>query len=333
LSAIDGWNGLPIHIHRVAREIEDMARRVIPAAGADRTSDADFRRAILAGYPDRVAGRREPSSMRVKLSSGAGALIAPESGVRSGEFLIAVDVQASTRPNEPESRIRIASLIDRDWLMPTSSERVQHVDESGTLRAFEIERYDELVLSQRPVSPDEEIGMTLLADAWRSRGPSKRDERLLRRLRFANIAFDLDKMIADAARGQRSVADVWLDRTLPPDVLRALDRDAPEALQLPSGRSTPLDYNDDGSVGASAKLQELFGLGETPRVGPRREPVVFSLLAPNGRPVQVTRDLKSFWNRTYPEVRRELRGRYPKHPWPDDPWKAPPTARATTRRK
>jgi len=140
-------------------------------------------------------------------------------------------------------------------------------------------------------------------------------------------------MIADAARGQRSVADVWLDRTLPPDVLRALDRDAPEALQLPSGRSTPLDYNDDGSVGASAKLQELFGLGETPRVGPRREPVVFSLLAPNGRPVQVTRDLKSFWNRTYPEVRRELRGRYPKHPWPDDPWKAPPTARATTRRK
>jgi len=333
LSAIDGWNGLPIHIHRVAREIEDMARRVIPGAGADRTSDADFRRAILAGYPDRVAWRREPSSMRVKLSSGAGALIAPESGVRSGEFLIAVDVQASTRPNEPESRIRIASLIDRDWLMPTSSERVQHVDESGTLRAFEIERYDELVLSQRPVSPDEEIGMTLLADAWRSRGPSKRDERLLRRLRFANIAFDLDKMIADAARGQRSVADVWLDRTLPPDVLRALDRDAPEALQLPSGRSTPLDYNDDGSVGASAKLQELFGLGETPRVGPRREPVVFSLLAPNGRPVQVTRDLKSFWNRTYPEVRRELRGRYPKHPWPEDPWKAPPSGRATTRRK
>ena len=138
-------------------------------------------------------------------------------------------------------------------------------------------------------------------------------------------------MIAEAARGQRSVTDVRLDHTLRPDVLRVLERDAPEALQLPSGRSTRLDYSEDGSVGASAKLQELFGLGETPRVGPNREPVVFSLLAPNGRPVQTTRDLRSFWERTYPEVRSELRRRYPKHPWPEDPWTAPPTHRTVRR--
>jgi ATP-dependent helicase HrpB len=80
------------------------------------------------------------------------------------------------------------------------------------------------------------------------------------------------------------------------------------------------------------KLQELFGLADTPRIGARREPVLLHLLAPNGRPVQMTRDLKSFWTRTYPEVRRELRGRYPKHPRPDDPRTAVPTAR-TTRRK
>jgi ATP-dependent helicase HrpB len=333
LSAIDGWGNLPPHIHRVAREIEDMARRVIPESRAGRTSDTDFRRAILAGYPDRVGWRREPSSSRVKLSSGVGAVIAPESGVSGGEFLVAVDLQASTRPNDPESRIRMASLVDREWLLPTSSEHVHRVDESGTLRAFEIEKYDELILAERPVPVDEEIGARLLADAWRLRGPSAADERWIRRLRFANITFDLDEMIADAVRGQRSVTDVRLDRGLRPDVLRALDRDAPETLQLPSGRPTRLDYNEDGSVGASAKLQELFGLAETPRVGPRREPVVFSLLAPNGRAVQVTRDLRSFWDRTYPEVRRELRGRYPKHPWPEDPWKAAPTARATPRRK
>jgi ATP-dependent helicase HrpB len=82
-------------------------------------------------------------------------------------------------------------------------------------------------------------------------------------------------------------------------------------------------------VSAAVKLQELFGLADTPRIGPRAEPVRFALLAPNGRPVQVTRDLRSFWDRTYPAVRKELRGRYPRHPWPEDPWRAQPTHRTT----
>ena len=81
----------------------------------------------------------------------------------------------------------------------------------------------------------------------------------------------------------------------------------------------------------SVKLQELFGLAETPRVGPRQTPVTMALLAPNGRPVQVTRDLRSFWNRAYQEIRKELRARYPKHPWPEDPWSAKPTARTARR--
>ena len=79
------------------------------------------------------------------------------------------------------------------------------------------------------------------------------------------------------------------------------------------------------------KLQELFGLAETPRLGPLQQPLVLELLAPNGRPVQTTTDLRSFWARTYPEVRKELRGRYPKHPWPEDPWTAAPTHRTTRR--
>ena len=82
---------------------------------------------------------------------------------------------------------------------------------------------------------------------------------------------------------------------------------------------------------AAVKLQELFGLAETPRLGPRQQPLVIELLAPNGRPVQTTTDLRSFWTRTYPDVRKELRGRYPKHPWPEDPWTATPTHRTTRR--
>ena len=101
---------------------------------------------------------------------------------------------------------------------------------------------------------------------------------------------------------------------------------------MPSGRRLRLEYHADGSVHAAVKLQELFGLADTPRVGDRGEPVVFSLLAPNRRPVQTTRDLRSFWKRTYPEIRKELRGRYPKHPWPEDPWSATPTARTKKRR-
>jgi ATP-dependent helicase HrpB len=110
---------------------------------------------------------------------------------------------------------------------------------------------------------------------------------------------------------------------------KRLDQLAPTSIRLPSGRSAQLEYREDGSVVASAKLQELFGLAETPRLGPKQTPITFQLLAPNGRPAQVTRDLRSFWNNTYPEVRKELRGRYPRHPWPDDPW----TAEATHRTK
>jgi len=102
-------------------------------------------------------------------------------------------------------------------------------------------------------------------------------------------------------------------------------------LPVPSGRKTRLQYQEDGSVVAAVKLQELFGLAESPRLGPRRQPVVFELLAPNGRPVQTTRDLRSFWDTTYQEVRKELRGRYPRHPWPEDPWTAPPTVRTKPR--
>jgi ATP-dependent helicase HrpB len=142
---------------------------------------------------------------------------------------------------------------------------------------------------------------------------------------------DLNELVRSAARGARTLDEVTIERGLPASVRRALDREAPDAIVVPSGRHARLEYQEDGTVSASVKLQELFGLAETPRVGLRREPVLLALLAPNGRPVQLTRDLRSFWDRTYPEVRKKLRGRYPKHPWPDDPWNAQPTHRTKAR--
>jgi ATP-dependent helicase HrpB len=110
-----------------------------------------------------------------------------------------------------------------------------------------------------------------------------------------------------------------------------LDEQAPEALRVPSGQTRKLDYAPGQAPVLAVKLQELFGLADTPRIAQGRVPVTLHLLSPAQRPIQVTQDLKGFWERTYPEVKKELKGRYPRHPWPDDPLRAPATRRAKPR--
>jgi ATP-dependent helicase HrpB len=288
-------------------------------------SETDFRRALLAGYPDRVARRRQPHLPRLVLSTGQGAVLAEESGVGNAPLLVAIDVQRGTGP---DARVRIASAIEREWLEPTAT-RVEHRfdREAGTVRAMAITLYDEMMLEERLVPADPEVAAVLLADAWLARGPVPEDEQLIRRARFAGVALDVEGLVRGAALGARSLAEIHLAAQLPSDIRRAIDKGAPQTIGVPSGREVRLVYREDGVVEASVKLQELFGLAETPRVGPRREPVLLQLLAPNGRPVQVTRDLRNFWDTTYADVRKELRARYPKHPWPEDPWTARPTAR------
>jgi len=357
LSAIDDWAKMPPHVHRVANVIADLGLRIAELHDGTIAScrpqsrihnpkieirnpqsafrnEEDFRRAILAGYPDRVAQRREPGSNRVKLASGAGAVIGNESGVRDGEFLVAIDVHAPAgRPAAGgDARIRLASRIEREWLQPTRSEVVHRFDvANGIVKATRVELYDALVLAEQPAAIDLETAAQLLADAWLARGPQAADAQLFARVRFAGRTIDLEELVRSAARAARSLDQIDLDRGLPADIRQTLDRQAPESITVPSGRRIVLEYRQDGTVVAAVKLQEMFGLADTPRIGPRREPVLLSLLAPNGRPVQMTRDLRSFWDRTYPEVRKELRGRYPKHPWPEDPWNAPPTARTRQR--
>ena len=105
-----------------------------------------------------------------------------------------------------------------------------------------------------------------------------------------------------------------------------MERLAPTHITVPSGHRRRVDYRPGEPPVLAVKLQELFGLERTPAVCDGKVPVLLHLLSPAGRPIQVTRDLASFWKNTYPEVRKELKGRYPKHPWPDDPWNARPTA-------
>jgi ATP-dependent helicase HrpB len=328
LSAIENERDLPPHIRKAADALQAFNTSPRPAALDDR----EFRRALLAGYPDRVARRRAPGSARLLLSSGHGAGLSPESGVRGGEFILALDVSAGKRGEGSEARIRLASIIEREWLQPTHS-RLEHTfdSESGSVRAAVRDYYDRLVLVERPTPPDPSQVVRLLAAEFQSRPRSVDDEQIVRRMRFAAFETDLEALASRAAEGSRSLTEITLDKGLTGEERRRLDQLAPIAVQVPSGRSVKLEYEIDGTVTAAVKLQELFGLADTPRIGPRREPVLLSLLAPNGRPVQLTRDLRSFWQRTYPEVRKELRGRYPKHPWPEDPWTARPTGRTAKR--
>src|SRR5436190_931395 len=233
-------------------ELVPIVRRILGPEYRKHVDDATLRRALLAGYPDRVAQRREPKSPRLLLSSGTGATLARDADDGRGEFLVILDITGDL--------VRSARPVEREWLTPTHRETVQDGE-----RVVERSMYGAIVLHEQTVG--------------------------------------------------RVAAPKPARKVLP----------GPATLALPSGRTAKLDYRDDGSIVASVKLQELFGLADTPRIN--GTPVTFELLSPAGRPVQVTRDLRSFWNGAYQEVRKELRARYPRHPWPDDPWLAQPTHR------
>ena len=331
---VDRLREAPRGVQLAARQVQSQARAAAVTAGAPEADpERALRRALFDAYADRVARRREPGSGRLLLASGRGARLARESGVREAEFLVALDVAASDADPAAEPLVRLASRVEPEWLVPTAR-GIEHAFDraSGRVRAIERAWYGRLPLAERPVETDADQAAELLVAELRRRAPGAATDALLRRARFAAVEIDVEEARRKACRGRDGLPEFELRDWLPQDVRRRIDAAAPERLGVPSGRDVALDYRDDGSVHAAVKLQELFGLAETPRVGPSRVPVTFDLLAPNGRPVQTTRDLESFWRTTYPEVRRELRGRYPKHPWPEDPWTALPTHRTRRRR-
>jgi ATP-dependent helicase HrpB len=331
LPLLDRWSRMPPHLRRSCESLEQTARSLLADASRSHVDESQLRRALLAGYPDRVAKRREGD--RVTLATGHGAVVGRESGVHDGEWLIALDVTSGRTSATTQAIVRMASRIEPEWLAPTRSELHHAIDPvTGSVKAVERDWYEEVILKEHPVAPSDDARARLLASAWLERGPDEQSARLLRRIAFAGTAIDPAGLVATAAASARRIDHITLtEDQLPWETRQRLSASAPDRLMVPSGREMTIDYRDDGSVSVSVKLQELFGLGDTPRLGPKRTPITFNLLAPNGRPVQTTQDLKSFWERTYPEVRKELRGRYPRHPWPEDPWNAPPTHRTKRR--
>jgi ATP-dependent helicase HrpB len=340
LSALDGQGGpLPAHIERVAREIERVAKEAIDQgrrqkAEGRKTSEEEFRRAVLAGYPDRVARRRASGSDRFLMANGSGARLGRESGVINAEFIVAVDV-AGAATGSAEAMIRIATAIEPEWIAHLGLEtRVTHAFDAsrGAVSSARVQYLGAMPVSEHAIAPDPLEAGPLIAKAYGDRGPAEGDRDLLQRLEFAGVSVSFDELVARASAGTMRLSDVDLAGALTAAESKALRDLAPASIDVPSGRQVKLEYRSGGAVVAAVKLQELFGLGDSPRVGRARVPVTFELLSPAGRPVQVTNDLRSFWTRGYPEVRKELRARYPKHPWPEDPWSAPASARPIRRK-
>ncbi|MEZ4238534.1 MAG: ATP-dependent helicase HrpB [Myxococcota bacterium] len=321
---------------RVAGQLQ----RLVPGGGR---GDADaLGKAVLAAWPDRVVRRRAPDSDRGRMVGGRGVRLDRSSAVTVDELFVAVSV--ADEPGEPDARVRIASAVERGWLAEDVVHEVAYDADADAVRGRRVHRYRDLVLASHPAPADDAdvarcLAAVVAADPDRALPTEGPLPGLRARLRFL-AARDGDRWALDwraLAEGlcgaQRSLAALrradWVGAVR--DALgwaawQELQRRAPERVTVPSGRAVALDWGEDPPV-LAVRMQELFGARDTPTVDDGRVRVKLHLLAPNGRPQQITDDLGGFWTRTWPEVRKELRARYPKHAWPEDPLRASPQAR------
>jgi ATP-dependent helicase HrpB len=308
----------------------------------DEPLDTQLQQALLAAFPDRLARRRAATGPRGLMVGGRGVQLEPSSGVRA-ELFLCLDVDAGGA----EASVRAASGIESDWLQ---SKLLREVDErfyNPTQQAVVTRRrqyWIDLMLSETPIATplDDVTAATLSEEAARQFErllPAKDKElhSLINRIRWLSAAMPEasmptleGKQLAESLQswcvGKRSMDELrqlpWkslVDSLLSNQQRRALDQQAPQSIRLPTGREVLLQYEAGKSPVLAARIQDFFGWQATPLLAGGRVPLTLHLLAPNQRCQQITDDLASFWKNTYPTVRKELRGRYPKHAWPENP--------------
>lgn len=346
-------------VSRVRDELIRLGRSIKPMRRKHHDPDEAMLRLALVAYPDRVCRRRGNDPAAGVMVGGGGVKLAPDSVVRDHEFFLALDARQDDRSTAHEAMVRIASAIEPRWLeeMFPDEIRRERVPVFDSARSRVVGRgtvhYRDLLLREDRDAPvDPEQAGQILAEALRSSaaeriGSHEDSAAFLARLDLLRRhmpehpwpSIDLGEILAEMCQGKRSVEE--LDRTSPFPFLegklqypldRLLHEHAPEALDVPSGSRIRLTYAIDQPPVLAVRLQELFGWTDTPRLAGGRVPVVVHLLGPNFRPVQITEDLRSFWATTYFQVRKDLRVRYPKHSWPEDPLTATPQAKGRPRR-
>jgi ATP-dependent helicase HrpB len=344
-------------VQRVSRE----AQRLTDAMSRDGDTKGDIDEAdpgtlLALAYPDRVAMKRSGQRGRYLTRDGVDVSVDPGILLANEEFIVAAELDGK----RPLSRAWLAAPIERrvvESLFAGDIETVRSVEwqqETGSVSAVEQRRLGAIVLAERATRADPNDIAAAMLGVLVQRGVLAREELAeeLGRLAFANTIDPRPAFELDPATVAESVAE-WLlpslvgIRTLAAaekvdlreallarldfQERRRLDEIAPTHIVAPTGTRVPVDYRDPKAPSAAVRIQELFGLADTPRVGFGRVPLTLHLLSPARRPVQVTRDLAGFWKNSYFEVRKDLRGRYPRHPWPDDPASAAPTRRAKPR--
>ncbi len=330
---------------RTARQLRRISEKLFKVSKGAKRGEEKLLKLILHAYPDRVAKRLEGDAGRYALVGGTTARLGHYSLVKDSEYVVAVQVDAGQRGKG--GFVRLASAVELDWLQGIGL-GVQDIE---TAR-FDLKRelvepvrrkvYLDLVLSEKVDSSLQVDSSAVLAEAARAqidRALPVTDEfyAFLNRLEFVRRnnpelelePFDVsirERMLEQLCMGKRSFKALretnlvsFITQTHPAGLSSVLRQYAPETIQVPSGSNIRLKYPAEGPPVLAVRLQEVFGLYDTPKVAGGRVPVRMELLAPNMRPVQVTQDLRSFWDSTYTDVRKELRRRYPKHQWPEDP--------------
>ena len=312
------------------QQLRHLLRLVKPSAPAKQDEDA-LLRSVLMGFPDRVALRK--TGNQVMLSNGTAAEIVGD----APSFPLLVALDAEDRKEKPLPQIRLFARIEPEWLLDQFPEHVR--EETVVLWNRQAERvdsvsrlvYEKLILHESIGSPPAaEAVSDLLTERALDAGVGRFvDEPMLEefagRLEFAGLeALEIASNFKEFCHGYRSFAELksagknfisWLESRFDGHTLR---ENAPRTLRLKGGREVKIHYLPGKTPWIASRLQDFFGMDETPRLGPLRVPVVLQLLAPNRQPVQTTTDLAGFWARLYPQVRRELMRRFPRHSWPDD---------------
>lgn len=361
-----GGQGSVQRARQLARQYRGLLRGKATAAVADPDHPRWLGALLALAYPDRVAQQRREGGAEYRLANGRAALFAEVDALMKCPWLVIADL--GSRQDQREERIYLAAEFDPTLLDDVLAEQVEHVDlldwdeREQVLRAERQTKVGELVLAREPLPGlDDQArakallglvrrkGLNLLTwtpelRQWqarvallrqldldkdgRSEWPDLGDEALL-----ATLEDWLQPYLAKVSRLSHFAAldlSSILRNLLPWPLPQRLEEWAPAHLAVPSGSNIRLDYSEHPPI-LAVRLQELFGLADTPRIAQGRQQVKLHLLSPARRPVQVTQDLANFWRTTYAEVKKDLKGRYPKHYWPEDPLVAEATARAKPR--